>query len=96
MATGRKTGGRVAGTPNKATADLPEKLAAIGCDPVEGLARIAGNPRTPVAVRARCFAELAQYVYPKRKALEHTGADGNALKIEVTRVGSRREGLMDG
>lgn len=91
MAIGQKTGGRVAGTPNKATADLRERLSTLGCDPIEGLARIAGNSRTPVAVRARCFAELAQYVYPKRKALEHTGEDGNALHVEVTHIKGRED-----
>jgi len=27
-------------------------------------------------LRGRMYAELAQYVYPKRKAVEHTGAGG--------------------
>jgi hypothetical protein len=36
MALGHKTGGRVAGTPNKATADIRERLAAMGCYPLEG------------------------------------------------------------
>ena len=31
---------------------------------------------TPVEVRARMFAELAGYVAPKRKAIEHTGSSG--------------------
>lgn len=83
---GRKTGGRVAGTPNKATTDIQAKLAAIGCDPIEGLARIAIDSGTAVAIRARCYAELSQYVAPKRKAIEHTGEGGNALHIRVTGI----------
>lgn len=32
-----KTGGRQKGTPNRATAVLKDKLAALGCDPAEEL-----------------------------------------------------------
>jgi hypothetical protein len=41
MALGRKTGGRQVGTPNKATADVKAKLAAMGADPIRGMALIA-------------------------------------------------------
>jgi hypothetical protein len=75
MALGRKTGGRVAGTPNRKTKDVQELLDSLDCDPIEGMARIAMNPKTRLEVRGRMFAELAQYVYPKRKAVEHSGAD---------------------
>ncbi len=72
---GERRGGRKAGTPNKATADLQAKLDGLGCDPIEGMARIAMNRRTPLAVRARLLAELAQYVYPKRRAIDHSSSD---------------------
>jgi hypothetical protein len=65
-----KTGGRVRGTPNKKTEDLARKLRRLGCDPIEGLAKIALDPETKTELRFRCFSELAQYIYPKRKAIE--------------------------
>ena len=65
-----KTGGRKAGTPNRNTQDLIERLATLGCDPIEGLARIAMDPATKPELKFRCFAELAQYVHPKRKATD--------------------------
>ena len=65
-----KTGGRVRGTPNRKSADLLRRLKRMGCDPIEGLARIALDPEIRPELRVRCFAELAQYVYPKRKAVE--------------------------
>jgi hypothetical protein len=74
MAQGRKTGGRVKGTPNKGTVAVAERLEAIGCDPIEGMARIAMDIKTPIDIRAKLFSELAQYIAPKRKAIEHTGA----------------------
>jgi hypothetical protein len=76
MAFGRKTGGRVAGTPNRRTVEVIERLEALGCDPIEGMARIAMDATTPVEVRGRMFAELAGYVAPKRKAVEHASPNG--------------------
>lgn len=70
MALGRKTGGRVAGTPNRRTAEVVARLEQLGCDPLEGMARIAMDEGTPLELRGRMFAELAGYVYPKRKATE--------------------------
>ena len=76
MAGGRrpgtpKTGGRSKGTPNKATQDVRDKLAALGCDPIEGMARIAMDEANPPELRGKMFAELAGYIAPKRKAIEH-------------------------
>ena len=73
MALGKKTGGRVKGTPNKTTLAVAERLEAIGCDPIEGMARIAMDINTPIDVRAKLYSELAQYIAPKRKAIEHSG-----------------------
>ena len=54
-----KTGGRRLGTPNKRTDELAEKLLELGCDPIEGLAKIAGDEKTSPELRVRCYAELA-------------------------------------
>jgi hypothetical protein len=65
-----KTGGRRQGTPNRATLTVAEKLEALGCDPIEGMARIAMDEKNPVEIRGRYYSELAQYLYPKRKPLD--------------------------
>jgi len=78
-----KTGGRVRGTPNKKTELVAKKLAKLGCDPLEGLAKIALNPETKVEVKVRCLAELAQYVYPKRKAVNIAPAAGSDMTVRV-------------
>jgi len=75
MAKGFKTGGRLKGTPNKRTQDLTERLAELGCDPVEGMARLAMDPNSSPDLKGRMYAELAQYVYPKRRAVEQTVID---------------------
>ncbi len=73
-----KTGGRAKGTPNKRTQSVMERLEALGCDPIEGLAHIAMNKKqklgvrkdVPIELRAQMYKELAQYVAPRRKAVE--------------------------
>ena len=47
MAEGYKTGGRTKGTPNRATADVIARLAELNCDPIEGMALLALDPRQP-------------------------------------------------
>ena len=59
MAFGRKTGGRVAGTPNRKTRDVGELLASLDCDPIRGMAEIARNPEASLELRGRMNAELA-------------------------------------
>jgi hypothetical protein len=77
--------GRPKGALNKRTLDVIDKLAGLHCDPIAGMALIAMNEKNPVELRARMFAELAQYVAPKRKALEHS-ADGGMLEAFLMRI----------
>jgi hypothetical protein len=77
--------GRPKGALNKRTLDVIDKLAALRCDPITGMAKLAMNKNNPVELRARMFAELAQYVAPKRKALEHSG-DGGMIEALLARI----------
>ncbi len=70
MALGRKTGGRQRGVPNKRTVEIADKLAALGCDPITGMAHMAMDNSYPPELRAKMYSELAQYLYPKRKAAD--------------------------
>jgi hypothetical protein len=70
MARGRKTGGRTKGTPNRATLDVLQRLEGLGCDPIEGMAKLAMNPKNSPDLRGRMFSELANYCCPKRRAIE--------------------------
>lgn len=76
MAERAKTGGRQKGTPNKAREDLVTMIAKAGCmHPVEGLAKIAQQTfdEGEFTISVQAFKELAQYVTPKLKAIEHSG-----------------------
>jgi hypothetical protein len=83
MPIGRKTGGRQKGTPNKTTQDVVARLKELGCDPIEGMAMLALDPGNPPELRGRMFSELAQYVAPKRKAVEHSAEPGTIAGFVV-------------
>lgn len=74
MAKGKKTGGRVAGTPNKNNQTIMDKLAALDCDPIAGMATIAKESMEAkdYATALNAYKDLAQYVAPKRKSIEMT------------------------
>lgn len=76
-----KTGGRKSGTPNKRTFDAVTKLEDLACDPLEVLAALARNKSAPLRLRA--CAELMQYIYPKRKAVEFVPAPDTGI-VTVT------------
>ena len=82
-------GGRQKGTPNKLTQEVIARLAELKCDPIEGMATIAAQAREAgdLKLAGSMYAELAQYVAPKRKAVEHTGGDGEPLKLEIVLEG---------
>ncbi len=67
---GTKSGGRTKGTPNKRTTEAAELLFSLGCDPLEGMARIAMNEAHTPELRGKMYAELTGYLFPKRKALD--------------------------
>jgi hypothetical protein len=88
MAKGIKTGGRSAGTPNRNTVEVKQTLEALGCDPIEGMARLATDERVEISIRFQAYKELAQYIYPKRKAIEHGGeTGGHAPPVFVIDIG---------
>lgn len=84
---GQRFGGRQKGTPNKDTQELLEMIRATGAKhPIEGLARVAvnANKLKDFDLEHKCYKELAQYVVPKRKAIDVTS--GGKTLPEVTRI----------
>jgi len=77
-------GGRAAGTPNKRTQHAAEILGDLGCDPLRRMAEIAESAETPLDLRCKLYTDLAQYVHPRRKAVEHSGPDGDAMQHSIT------------
>jgi len=54
-----------------------------GCDPIEGMVLIAMNKENPAGLRGRMFSELAQYIHPKRRAIEMSGPEGAAVELNI-------------
>lgn len=84
--------GRKPGTPNKASLGVFEKAEAEGCDPILFLCaviqrnqEVLGASAADVEIDHQIAAakELASYMYPKRKAIEHSGPDGTDLLATV-------------
>ena len=127
MTERKKTGGRKAGAPNKKSQEVIDKLEGLGCDPIEGMARIAlqaekdatdsfksiidsmneaitegsediegllssifskntKERREHLLLAGGMYKELAQYVAPKRKAVEMSGPNGKDLIPEAIKV----------
>lgn len=74
MAKGQKTGGRTAGTPNKATADVKALAAKHGPDAIKELARLAKSAESEPA-RVAAIKELLDRAYGK-SAQPVGGGDG--------------------
>ena len=69
---GNANSGRKKGVPNKATQEIIDKLDGLNCDPIAGLAEVARESMIDrdFKTAATAYKELAQYVAPKRKAIE--------------------------
>lgn len=83
--TRKKTGGRVAGVPNKSTALAREAIARF----VDGnshklqewLDEIAMNEKLGPKVAFDCFMQVAEYHVPKLARTEHTGDVDQPVKV---------------
>lgn len=89
---GERRGGREKGTPNRSKLTgltVAEIIASENFDPVIEMIRIAQNPEHSPELRGKMNAEIASYVYPKRKAVEHTGPAGGPIEAVLRCVVER-------
>lgn len=92
---GEYRGGRKKGVPNKRTQAVADKLAEIGFDPLESLARLAMDAKKEgdKVMEFQASKELAQYVAPKRKAMEVSADTSNIITIEQDLTDQQRDNL---
>ncbi len=76
--------GRKKGTPNKDTANLFALCEARGINVFEELLNIAADPTHEMQFSA--LRTAAEYLYPKRKAIEHSGEVGLLLKSKIEEI----------
>lgn len=83
MAKGKKTGGRVAGTPNKATADVKALAGEYTEDAIAELARLATKAESETA-RVSAIKELLDRGHGKpAQSVEVAGKDGGPVRMVV-------------
>ena len=82
---GERRGGRARGTPNRRTLFLEERLEELNCDPIGYMAQVMMDEEAHPQVRFSAAKELAQYIAPKRKAIEVTAEDSET-DIPLIRV----------
>ena len=84
-----KTGGRTKGTPNKKTQIIQQQMEDLGFDPIESMIEISrlAMANKDYSLAGQIAKELAQYIYPKRKAVEHvTEEDLEPMQITIQYV----------
>ena len=80
--------GRPVTSPNKAKLTIEEKLIKIGCDPLIEMAKLAMDTNNTKELRGKMLLELAQYVYAKRRSIEHISVEPKLPRTELeSRIG---------
>tara|TARA_A100001201_G_C3930981_1_gene153589 strand:- start:171 stop:461 length:291 start_codon:yes stop_codon:yes gene_type:complete len=79
----RQGAGRPKGSLGEKTKAVQAKLDELGCDPIEALANISMDTSNTPELRFQANKELAQYVAPKRKAIEMDANLDGGLKVNV-------------
>lgn len=88
---GKKTGGRLPGTPNKKSLEIRELVTERypGYHPVLALAEIATDPTNEVTVRLQANKEVAKYLCPQLKSVEVKDNRDEETKIIVVYTDDR-------
>ena len=81
MATGKKTGGRRKGTPNRRIAEMRAEMAASGEMPLAYMMRIMRDPTTEPHRRDAMAKAAAPYVHPTLAAVAHRHLDAKGHPI---------------
>jgi hypothetical protein len=75
--------GRKKGTPNKKTLFLKDTLESLDCDVPTKIVELL--PQLSLEKQADILIELMKYLFPVRKAVEHTGPEGGPIAFEHQR-----------
>jgi hypothetical protein len=88
---GKRPGaGRPKGSRNKATEEARKKAAEIGVTPLEYMLGVMADTTADAKRRDAMAQAAAPYVHPKLASVQHTGADGGGLKVEIVRFGDHQ------
>lgn len=95
----RPGAGRKKGTKNKYNQLIADRLQELNCDPIEGMAIIAQeamdaasnlgefkDKKDAYVIAGNMYKELAGYVRPKLKSIEHTTDADNPITHSIIQV----------
>jgi hypothetical protein len=85
MARGQKTGGRVKGTPNKATAAKEAEIAASGLTPLDFMLEVLRDTDRAFDARMDAAKAAAPYVHPKRAPVDSKGDDASGIVVVINK-----------
>ncbi len=83
---GERKGGRKKGVPNKRTVaarELRDKAIGDGEMPLEYMLREMRDPAAGKYRRDDLARAAAPYVHPRFRCVEHTGADGGPIEVQI-------------
>lgn len=83
MALGKKTGGRTAGTPNKATAEVKALAQKHVPEVIAELVRLAKSAESEAARVAACKELLDRAVGKAVQGVELSGKEGEKLRFSI-------------
>lgn len=74
--------GRRKGSLNKLSMAAMDRIAELGVDPFLELRKIARKTQDE-AIRVRVYSIMCEYIYPKRRAVEHTGSIEHTGQVDI-------------
>ena len=94
---GLKTGGRLPGTPNKATTEIRQLLEENfpNYHPVLSLVAIANDLDNDVSIRLQANKEVAKYICPQLKSIEVKEQDSETKIIVVRYQDEKTKDLIE-
>lgn len=85
MASGRKTGGRSKGTPNKASVAKEKAIAASGLTPLEFMLKALRDELNAFDVRMDAAKSAAPYCHPRRAPVDGDGEDASGVTVIINK-----------
>ena len=83
MATGKKTGGRVKGVPNKRAAELKRIIQESGITPLDYMLQVMRASETEPKDRLAAAIAAAPYVHSKLSAIELSGDKNAPVEVKI-------------
>jgi hypothetical protein len=94
MATGKKTGGRKKGVPNRATSRMREELARSGLTPLEHMLALLRDPDAADSRRDWAAEKAAPYCHPRLSSTEWSGPEKGPIELKDVSDSDRAAALL--